>query len=402
MKNSRKAVLIGICLIVTLVSLTSCAFHFSGRTGANSTNGERADTGFIVTGPESYDSADTSVVVNINRDDNTVTFLNLEVGKKYTLSLDGTTQLYDKYGENISLDQIRRGDIVDVTFLKSKKHLTSLQMSAEAWNYSNVERYEINTVRGEVTIGKEIFKLGENVQYFSGKNAIEEMDLNAVDVLSFQGVDKEVLSVNVEKGHGYLRLVNDEHFIGGWIEIGQSLIQHITEDMLLTVPEGKYQVNISHSGNGGVRNVVINRNAETVLDIGDMEIAEPKHGTILFSLSPSETKIYIDGEEVNTSQPVELEYGIHQLIAKAVGYRSITTYLRVGEETAAIDVVLDPIGDDEDEDESQEESTSETAEDTLTDYYKIYVDAPAGVEIYLDGNYVGISRVVSVRVRERM
>lgn len=91
-----------------------------------------------------------------------------------------------------------------------------------------------------------------------------------------------MLSVVVEKGHGYLRLVNDENFVGGWLEIGQTQIVRITEDMLVTVPEGSYQVDISCSGGGGTKYVVINRNEETTLDIGDLEVAEAKYGMVLF------------------------------------------------------------------------------------------------------------------------
>ncbi len=352
------------------------------------------DTGFKLTGPDSYDSADTPVLVDMDDEEQTITFLNLELGKKYTLSMDGTTKLYDKYGESISLNQIQRGDIVDITFLKEKKHLTSMKLSSAAWKYDSVERYELNQVRGEVTIGSEIYKLNENAQYFSAGRVIEDADINPADVLTFKGIDKEILSVNVEKGHGYLRLANDEQFIGGWIEIGQSLIQQIKEDMVLTVPEGSYQVNISHNGNSGIKNVVINRNEETVVDIGDIEIAEPEMGDVLFSVTPSGAKVYIDGTEVDTSLPVTLQYGIHQLIARAEGYQTVTCYLRVGTKSAGFDVVLDKIEDEDDEeDKSSDSKSSETSSEagTVTDYYKVYIDAPEAVEVYLDGNYVGIS-----------
>lgn len=393
MKKRKKSLTqIAIITFLATIMLTGC----NGKQQVISDNSskEPIDTGFELTGPDSYDSADTPVVVDMDDGDQTVTFLNLEVGKKYTLSWDGTTKLYDKYGESISLSQIAKGDIVDITFLKGKKHLTSMQLASEAWDYSNVERYELNQVRGEVTIGSEIYKLNEYVQYFSGGRAIDDVDLNPADIVTFKGIDKEILSVNVEKGHGYLRLANDEQFIGGWIEVGQSLIQHITEDMILTIPEGSYQVNISHNGNSGIKNVVINRNEEVVLDIGDIEIAEPKTGNVVFSVAPSVAKVYIDGTEVDTTQPVTLEYGIHQLIAKAEGYHTMTCYLRVGTESPGFDVVLDKIEEEEEEEstsKSSESSESSSTEETVTDYYKVYVDAPEGVEVYLDGNYVGIS-----------
>lgn len=396
-------------LIMMLMLLSSCGKNAgNGNTQANTVSGnqsqaggvqggmeetaERVDTGFILAKPGDYDSADTPILVAKNENDGTVTFLNLSIGRRYTLSIDGTTKLYDKYGEGISLSQVALGDIVDITFLKTKKHLTTMQLSAKAWRYTDVERYEINSLRNEVTIGNSIYKLTDNTQYLSGGRSIEKMDINSTDILSFQGIDKSILTVTVEKGHGYLRLVNEEQFIGGWIEVGQSLIQRITEDMLLTVPEGSYQVNITNNGSGGIKNVIINRNEETTLDIGDLEVAAPQTGMVLFSISPSAAKLYIDGTEADASQPIVLEYGIHQLIVKADGYKSITQYLRVGQESAAIDIVLERMDSSSTgSSTSSETSTTSTTVDTITDYYKVYINAPEGAEVFLDGSYVGIS-----------
>jgi hypothetical protein len=112
-----------------------------------------------------------------------------------------------------------------------------------------------------------------------------------------------------------------------------------------------------------------------------------------------------------------LEYGIHQLIARADGYQSLTQYLRVGDESAGVNIVLDAVNSTTDESTSSSDSSSSsdstestvssteststtsatetttgtTAVDTTTDYYKVYIDAPEGAEVYLDGNYVGIS-----------
>jgi len=181
--KKRRSIILSAAIIVTALSLVACgnladmgnsSDADSQQTGSSDSinKAERVDTGFVVTGPDSYDSADTPILVGKNEDDKTVTFLNLDIGRRYTLSIDGTTKLYDKYGEAVSLDQIQVGDIVDVTFLKSKKHLTSMQLSANAWKYDSVERYEINRIRQEVTIGSEIYKLSDNTQYLSEGRAI--------------------------------------------------------------------------------------------------------------------------------------------------------------------------------------------------------------------------------------
>ena len=389
-ENRRKnCIRLIVVFIAMLLLVTACKGKVSesGEKVEPTDASEQIDTGFVVAGPDSYDSADTAIVVDYDRDENTITFLNLVLGRRYTLSMDGTTRLYDKYGEGISLRQVQIGDIVDVTFLKSKKHLTTLTLSTSAWTYSNVEKYEINSARGEISIGEDVYKTTSNTQYLSEDKQMDIQDINPSDVLSFQGIGNEILTVRVQRGHGYLRLVNDENFVGGWIEIGQTMVQRITEDMLLLVPEGSYQVNISNKGGGGIKNVKIERDEETVLDIGDLEIPEPQYGMVLFSLDPSNADLYIDGSKADPSGPVQLLYGLYQLIARAEGYQSVTQYIKVGQESAGINIVLDANADE------QEESSeaSETSGEAVTDYYKIYIDAPQKVEVYLDGNYVGIS-----------
>ena len=363
--------------IAIVLSLTGCENPYVYNTGnpVPTHVPDRVDTGFIVTRPDSYDSADTAILVGRDEAENTVTFLNLDLGRKYTLTMDGTTRLYDKYGEGISISQLKRGDIVDVTFLKSKKHLTSMQLSSQAWSYTNVERYEINEARNEISIGSEVYKLTSKTQYISEDRSIELMDLNASDVLSFQGIDNQIFTVRVEKGHGYLRLANDENFIGGWIEIGQSQIRQITEDMLLAVPEGSYQVNVTNRGGGGIKSVVIRRNEETELDVGDLTVPEPQSGVVLFSVTPSAAELYIDGTKVDTSGPVTLEYGLHQLIARAEGYQSVTQYIRVMQKSTGVNVVLDANGG------AEVPMPSADPADTVENYYRVYVDAPENVEV---------------------
>ena len=161
--------------------------------------------------------------------------------------------------------------------------------------------------------------------------------------------------------------------------------------MLLLVPEGSYQVNITNRGGGGTKNVEIVRNEESVLDIGDLEIPEPQTGMVLFSLTPSSARIYIDGEEADASGPVTLEYGLHQIIVRADGYQSITQYIRVAQESASFDIVMEAVGTDGEEEESSTDPDATVPPDPITDYYKVYIDAPEGAEVYLDGHYVGIS-----------
>lgn len=390
-KNRINLRCIWVVLAMMILSFTACSLPGKGGDNQNTksktdTTSKQKETGFIAADPDSYDSADTCLLVDKNTTDKTVTFLNFQLERQYTLSYDGTTLLYNKFGETVSIEQIKRGDVVDITFLKRKKHLRDMRISSKAWKYEDVDNYSFDHIKGEMSIGNEIYKFSDETMIFDHEHPVELMDLNTADLLDIQGVDNSVVSISVKKGHGYLRLKNDANFVGGWIEIGQFQIRKISEDMLLVVAEGNYEVNISHNGGGGIKKVSIRRNEETVLDIGDLEIPKPQEGLVIFSLNPSSADLYIDGMKADPSAPVTLQYGLHQLIVKAEDYKSVTKYINVNRASMGVDVVLDKADGSKDEDEDEEDKN-----DSLTDYYKVYIDAPSQAEVYVDGNYVGIS-----------
>lgn len=421
-----------ILLCITLAGGFVLVKSANKKTTENKQVSNESDTGFVVMEAGSYDSADTAVVVEKDIEESTITFQNMQLGKQYTLNFNGATIISDKYNESMSMEQIEEGDIVDITFLKEKKRLNSMQLSTGSWLLTDVSKYSINELEKKMVIAEDTFKLTEDTIIVSSGKQAEVMDINASDVLKVSGVGHNIYSIVVDKGHGYLRLTNEEYFVGGWIEVGQSVIQEVTDDMLLVVPEGTYEVTISHKGTTGTKKVVISRNEEVELDVGDLKGEEPKFGTVLFTVSPSDAEIYIDGEKVDISEAVTLEYGIHQMIAKADGYDTITQYIKVGQEAAGIDVTMEKSdGEDETEEETESESEEETESESsstsestessseeesesesssteeesesesessssgssttdTTGNYKVYLDTPAGVEAYVDGNYVGV------------
>ena len=352
--------------------------------------------------PGSYDSMDeVAVVMAVNQEEKTITLRNTDLQRNYTLDYSQATRLEDRYGSSLAIAQIKAGDLVQVTFLKNKKRLNTLSLcGGEAWTYEKVTEYAVNRNTRVLTLGTDSYKIGDDTLIFSQGKQIDWMDLNDVDVLTVNGIDQHVYSIVVEKGHGYLRLENDTYFVGGWIEVGESLISPITQDMLLTVPEGDYQVLLTNNGNRGMKNISIKRGEELDLDIGDIEIEETKIGRVVFSVTPSNASVYVDGELVDVAAPLELEYGIHQMIAGAEGYDTMTRYINVGEELANLDVRLEKTstvsGNSSSNNSDKNTTTSGTGSVISTTdqgQYHVMITAPEKVELYVDGNYIGITPI---------
>lgn len=113
-------------------------------------------------------------------------------------------------------------------------------------------------------------------------------------------------------------------------------------------------------------------------------------------MTPSTATLYVDGNLVDTSLPVTLQYGIHQLLAKADGYESVVSYLKVAEASAGIEIELESSDGDEDEETGSNTTVSSgdsTGNNTTKNYYQVHIDAPKDVEVYVDGNYIGIAPI---------
>lgn len=392
-------------IAVLALLVTGCTSQASNIGMAKDKAGNVVDTGFTVSTVGSYDSADTAVVMSVDKQNNSVTLMNMGAGKQYTLYYDGTTYVTDKYNGPMTISQIRAGDVVDVNFLKGKRQLASIQLSPKAWVYNNVENYDLGGVNKTASIGSATYSLPEDVVVLSDGKRTEVMDIVAQDLLSVRGIDHQIYSINVEKGHGYLRLKNDQALIGGWIEVGNTVIREITEDMLLVVPEGSYQVFLSNNGASCTKDIVVERDKEVVLDVGDLEVPQDKTGRIVLSVTPGTATVKIDNRTVDISNPVELTYGIHQIYLEAEGYDSLRKYIQVGSEYAKISFTLEEKKKEDDtssisqnsvEDKKpKEEDKSSVSDNTLntTSGNKVYIDAPKNVEVYVDGNYRGISPV---------
>lgn len=405
---------------ILLLLLSGCTFAEPHQGNAPSTTQAPEQSAYTAPSIGDYDSVDTAIVVKKDTENRTISLRNLETGKQYTLAYDGTSILTDQNEQVLSMEQIHLGDLVDVTFLKTGKTLTSLQESPTAFRYQNQTDFEVSESGRAIKINGTAYKLASDLVVVADGTIGTLMDINECDTLAIKGYDNVVHSIVIEKGHGYLRLKNDEAFIGGWIEVGSYKIVPITENMLLTVPEGNYDVSVSCGGSGGTKNVTIYRDAEQTMDVGDL-VSEVKEGKVFFDITPATASVYIDGEKIDTSEAVTLTYGIHQLIIRAEGYETLSKYVRVGQEMATLVMELEKQSgtnnSDSDSDETDSSDTDHTAQEgaaetentasggensTNTDEvisagssssYQVRIEAPEGAEVYVDGTYIGLAPI---------
>ncbi len=385
-----------------------------------------------------YDSADTAAIRAIDTDNRTLRLRNHSTGKTYTLSYDNTSFMYDSYGQVLSPRLLEVGQIVDVTFLKSSKKLTTLNVSKDAWVVKSTRDHDLVRNDGTAGIRGESYKIDSRALVIAdGSPALLE-DVLSTDNVCVRGIGNDIYSVIVTSGHGYVSLSSDtvqnQSLVGAWLEVGNEVIYKITPNMLLSAPEGSYKLQILGKGANYQSDIDITRNEETVIDTSNVTINKPKEGLVTFQITPDTADVFVDGNRVLKDVPQSIQYGYHNLKIMAEGYITQNKYLKVGTPKSVINIELEKDSassasssaslqaassastSDKDIDNSNEgrskissnsnasegstkkkvseNSSSQSSEDDDTPRTikgsKIYIDEPNGAEVYFDGKYIGI------------
>lgn len=385
-----------------------------------------------------YDSADTASIRSVDLDEKKIRFRNHDTGRTYTLTYDNTSMMYDMYGKVLSPGLLEQGQIVDVTFLKSTKHITTLNVSKDAWMIDSTRRHELVRNDGTAIVKDSVYKLDSRALVLAEDQPALPEDVLSTDSVCVRGIGKDIYSVVVTGGHGYVSLssdtVEDHSLVGAWIELDNEVIYKISPNMMLSAPEGDYKLQILGNGANYQSQVNVARNQETVVDTSNITIEKPKEGLVQFDIIPDTAEVFVDGKRMLTGVPQSIQYGYHNLKIMAEGYISQSKYLKVGTPNSVIQIELEKDEDssassstssdsdaatlksvkDNSTDNSTKEATSEKKDtissnsaDTgsskkvsenssdervnkLVEGYKIYFDEPNGVEVYFDGSYVGI------------
>ena len=412
--NRRKRLLSGIVCLCIAASAAGCGNtkeYNDGKKYYSAPKGTKEVSGAAIT--NSYDAQMTAVVKYNNTEIGIVIVVNADTGEEYTMTYNDTLQIVDRYGNEKTISYLKGGDVIDAYYLKNAVQLTGVIYNDDVWEYTEVNNWQVDTESDSVTVGDEKYYYNKDKIYIiSDGNFAEFQDLNSQDIVSVRGIGKKVISISIDKGHGYIKLAGIDKFIGGWVQVGK-VIKPISQDMLLVAPEGNYDVKIVKDGYGGALNATIPRNEEVTLDFSDVSAKIVQYGTVEFTILPKDANatLKIAGQVTNYSSPVLLEYDTYNVTVEADGYETYSGKLKVGQNLSQISMNLtakdststpgatstsSPASATDATATPQPTPTSSstvivTATETPQDSgaYTITVTDPEGAKVYFDDEYKG-------------
>ena len=231
-----------------------------------------------------------------------------------------------KYGSLTYAASLKYGDIVRAEY-DTEGNLARMQLSGEHWELHGVEEFTIS--EGMLGVNGTNYKITDaTVAYFAGeKIAIGEV--RDIDRVELCGKDSEILSIEVIKGHGSIKLVNCTEFQGAKVTFKDE--SHVLEgEPTYLVREGKYTVSVVGEKNAAAAEVTVARNEQVVIDLYEYGGAPVKSAEVRFKITPFSAILKIDGEQVDYyEQDLVLEYGEHKIEAELGGYMTYKAYLNI-------------------------------------------------------------------------
>lgn len=284
--------------------------------------------------------AESFMVMAINGADQSMRVYRYSNGMEYQYYYGMATDFRDKYGEHISAAGFSVGDVIHISNTNKYGKVTKVQKSDDVWTYDDITRFKVDLDRGVLKIADKNYKLTDETFVFSNDKRAAFDDITQNDTLSVIGQGKEILSVCVTTGHGYLRLKNTKLFEGSFLQLDTNIFSEIVPDMELEVEEGTYTLAVANNGWGGTAEVVVERGDTTYVDLDKLKGEGPKKGRIQFRVDVEGADIYIDDQKIDYARPVELEFGLHYLMVNADGFDTWTRNLYVNSDEGTIMISL--------------------------------------------------------------
>lgn len=367
----------------------------------------------------------TAVVTGIDLETNIISFKDCMNSEDFKLVYHGGVSVLNTYGRDIGIGGISNGSVVDVFYYSDTERIVSITVSDKATVLTGVTKFSADPDNKVAKYKGTSCTLWDGIVVYDGDTPLDIREVNTEDQLTLTFFAGKLVSVNIELGHGYVRLSNQDTYVGGMVEIGYDVIVPVTSDMLVAVREGKYTLRIYNGDYSDSKPVEVKKGKEVTVDLTDIAIPT---GTVTFNITPADATLYINGEEQDDFAYTNL-YGTYGIRVTCQGYNTFNGSFKISKSVNTFDIEL-KLQDDTEEDTEEEttETTTETVETTTeqtettssqtdttegqvgdstekqgtegssTTGNTITIHGPVGAGVYVDGDYVGLAPVTFPKV----
>ena len=201
--KSEKRVLFLLAASAVVILLVTVLTLFSGKEEPAGTKkpgkDPRVTAGAKVTGGITAEHNKLMMVKSVDTAESTIAVYDLEDGGEVMLSYDVAADIRSKYGSLTYAAALTYGQIVRAEY-DGEGRLVKMQLSGEHWELHGVEEFSITN--STLTVNNTTYKLTEETVAYCEGEKIALGEVRDIDRVELCGIDSEILTVRVVKGHG--------------------------------------------------------------------------------------------------------------------------------------------------------------------------------------------------------
>jgi len=230
-----------------------------------------------------------------------------------------------------------------------------------------------------ITIGNDVLNFTSQTLVMYRGEPFHLSDVTTDDTITIIAVGDTIWLIQIESGHGFLQIANASTIHNGRLILdplgsGSNRIAALDDvDGQLTIPEGTYRVTVE--GNNietYITEIVIRHGETTILDLSDVE---PGLAMLELTVTPAASRVYINGELRQASEPMEFEFGAQLVIrVEHHGYYTHERTVEIAQATTTVTINLE--------------------EEVITSRITILTE-PIGANVWINNQPVGQSPVIT-------
>lgn len=374
------------------------AFLILGVTGCHSGTGKPQGTEKPNEGVTYEKGVDfVGVIKAVDTDLETIEFYDATFDRIESYSYSGGTEILTKNQTQMTASELEAGDVYDVYTSEDGRKIVKLQQTSGLTKYVDAV-VQVDAEQKRLTIQGNHYAYTEHLLVFSEGKLIQPMEITPEDKVTFRGTTGQAYSLIVTRGHGYIQPKNYNDFLGGTVTVQGEVILPVSENMLLSVPEGTQLLAMNNGDLTSEASVEVKRGQVTEVNMAQFQTQVPNTARVHFKINPAGAEVYVNGALQDPSKPISLKYGNHSIKVVLEGYNDYIGVVHIQDPNPTIKIDLAEESAEVEEENSsssvsEEDNSSSSPKTSTTSYdkeHKITVSAPSGAAVYVDGTYKGV------------
>ncbi len=311
----------------------------------------------------------TGYITEIDTDYKTIKVLNLENGEVLDIVVASSTAINDEYERALVFSELEVGDGVEVNFIRANNMAVSINKPDTFFTKANKTGVVVEPNTKTLLFNEKNYYITDYTIIVNQEGIpIGLGDISDKDTITFKGISNYVNYIQVITGHGTIQFTNIDSVKNPKADINTKTIIDLSKDTFIDVAEGSYKVVITGDNiSPFIQYIDVASGKTEEVDLG---LATGKLGNLYVVSNVDGIILKINDKEYDETKAITLPYGDYIASANKLNYAGDTVSFTVDKPNTNIVFNLVPVD---------------------TNVILDIATTPAGAEVYVDNQLVGIT-----------